>query len=277
MKHVIALGAGVQSSTLALMAARGEIGPMPDAAVFADTGAEPDAVYKWLDWLETQLPFPVYRTQFKDLSKNIAVKSVSKKSGKQYANSPLPLWMRNANGSRGIISRRCTRDYKIQIIHQLIKTQVLGMGKYARLAKITDPVVTQWIGISLDEASRMKPSIMPWIKVTWPLIDQKMTRKDCLEWMAKNGYPTPPRSACVFCPFHSNTEWQRLKDEEPHEFAKAVKAEKEIQEVFKSHCQVTRAEPFLWQGLKPLDSVENFVTGEDIEHMDNECTGVCGV
>lgn len=277
MKHVIALGAGVQSSTLALMAARGEIGPMPDAAVFADTGAEPDAVYKWLDWLETQLPFPVYRTQHKDLSQNIAIKSVSKKSGKKYANSPLPLWMKNKNGSRGIISRRCTRDYKIQVIHQLIKTRVLGLGKWDRLAKYEEPIVTQWIGISADEASRMKPSIMPWIKVTWPLIDKEMTRKDCLEWMTKNGYSTPPRSACVFCPFHSNTEWQRLKDEEPHEFAKAVAAEKEIQEVFKNHCEVTRAEPFLWQGLRPLDSVENFITGEDIEHMDNECTGVCGV
>ena len=41
MKHIISLGAGVQSSTMALMAAHGEIGPMPDCAIFADTGAEP--------------------------------------------------------------------------------------------------------------------------------------------------------------------------------------------------------------------------------------------
>ena len=39
-KHnFLSLGAGVQSSTLALMAAKGEIGPMPDAAIFADTQA----------------------------------------------------------------------------------------------------------------------------------------------------------------------------------------------------------------------------------------------
>jgi hypothetical protein len=53
---VLNLGAGVQSSCLALMAARGEVTPMPDFAVFADTQAEPTNVYKWLDWLETQLP-----------------------------------------------------------------------------------------------------------------------------------------------------------------------------------------------------------------------------
>ena len=43
--RVLSLGAGVQSSTLALMASRGEIGPMPDCAIFADTGAEPAKVY----------------------------------------------------------------------------------------------------------------------------------------------------------------------------------------------------------------------------------------
>ena len=52
---VISLGAGVQSSVMALMAAKGQITPMPDCAIFADTESEPDHVYEWLDWLETQL------------------------------------------------------------------------------------------------------------------------------------------------------------------------------------------------------------------------------
>ena len=47
-KHirVISLGAGVQSTTMALMAAQGEIGPMPDCAIFADTQGEPRKVYE---------------------------------------------------------------------------------------------------------------------------------------------------------------------------------------------------------------------------------------
>ena len=61
MLTILSLGAGVQSSTLALMAAKGEIKPMPDCAIFADTGAEPQGVYDYLDWLEKQLPFPVHR------------------------------------------------------------------------------------------------------------------------------------------------------------------------------------------------------------------------
>lgn len=60
---VISLGGGVQSSVMALMAAEGAIKPMPDFAVFADTGWEPAGVYRHLHWLETKLPFPVRRVQ----------------------------------------------------------------------------------------------------------------------------------------------------------------------------------------------------------------------
>ncbi len=66
--HLLSLGAGVQSSTLALMAAAGEVTPMPLAAIFADTQAEPPSVYRWLDWLEKQLPFPVHRVTAGDLA-----------------------------------------------------------------------------------------------------------------------------------------------------------------------------------------------------------------
>ena len=58
---VLSLGAGVQSSVMALMAAKGQITPMPDYAIFADTQAEPDHLYSWLDGLEEKLPFPVIR------------------------------------------------------------------------------------------------------------------------------------------------------------------------------------------------------------------------
>lgn len=51
----------MQSTVMALMAAKGELEPMPDCAIFADTGYEPEGVYEHLNWLEKQLPFPTYR------------------------------------------------------------------------------------------------------------------------------------------------------------------------------------------------------------------------
>lgn len=59
--RVLSLGAGVQSTTLALLAAHREIEP-PDAAIFADTQWEPAHVYEHLSWLRSPnvLPFPVH-------------------------------------------------------------------------------------------------------------------------------------------------------------------------------------------------------------------------
>ena len=46
---VISLGGGVQSSVIALMATEGLIKPMPDYAIFADTGWEPQGVYRHME------------------------------------------------------------------------------------------------------------------------------------------------------------------------------------------------------------------------------------
>ncbi|MFN7318887.1 MAG: hypothetical protein ACK5S6_05195, partial [bacterium] len=54
--NVISLGAGVQSSCMALMASRNELLDIKvDFAIFADTQDESKKVYDWLDWLENQL------------------------------------------------------------------------------------------------------------------------------------------------------------------------------------------------------------------------------
>src|SRR5512141_936433 len=113
--RVISLGAGVQSTTMALMAARGQIGPMPDCAIFADTGAEPAAVYKHLDWLEPQLPFPVHRVSAGNLRQDIMK---PRKTGK-YALMPIPAYVNSGKG--GMVARSCTRDYKIRPIIKKVR------------------------------------------------------------------------------------------------------------------------------------------------------------
>lgn len=55
--RLLSLGAGVQSTTLAILAAEGAIDPL-DGAIFSDTGWEPAAVYAHLDRLEQQILKP---------------------------------------------------------------------------------------------------------------------------------------------------------------------------------------------------------------------------
>ena len=75
--RILSLGAGVQSSTLALKIKHGEI-PMVDAAIFADVKGEPKNVCTWLDWLEKQLNYPVFRVTYRDLKQDILDAAVGK-------------------------------------------------------------------------------------------------------------------------------------------------------------------------------------------------------
>ena len=58
--RILSLGAGVQSSTMALMADAGEFGVKPDAAVFADTGWEPKPVIQHLEYLKSVISYPIH-------------------------------------------------------------------------------------------------------------------------------------------------------------------------------------------------------------------------
>lgn len=273
--NFLSLGAGVQSSTLALMAACGEIKPMPDAAIFADTQAEPANVYKWLDWLETQLPFPVHRVTKGSLTEaSLTLRKRTRSEGAPYAKSLIPAYVLGPGGELGIMGRSCTYDYKLL---QLLKKQrqLAGIKRGQK-----ECIVTSWIGISFDEIQRMKMSREPWVQHRHPLIEKKMRRDDCIRWMNDNGFPQPPRSACVYCPFHSNKEWKRLRDEEPHEFARAVKFEKDLQKI-KKESQNMRGVPYLHPQRIPLDQVDlDDVPVNQLQlwnTMQNECEGMCGM
>ena len=182
MFSIISLGAGVQSTTMALMAACGEIGPMPDGAIFADTGAEPQGVYRHLDWLEKQLPFPIYRVSVGNLREEI----VAAMTGLGHRMDARPPFF---TSSGGMLRRQCTQDFKILPITRKVR-ELIGLKKGQRGPKT--PVVEQWIGISCDEAMRMKPSRLTYIKHRWPLIEKEMRRSHCLSWNIAKGYPKPP-------------------------------------------------------------------------------------
>lgn len=258
--HVLSLGAGVQSSALALMAARGEFEYMPDCAIFADTQSEPESVYHWLEWLQTQLPFPIHICTKGNLSEESMIVRVSEK-GNKYVKGVIPAFTTDKRNKGGILARQCTFDYKIAPIRKKIK-ELYPKNK-----------IVLWMGISLDEVMRMKDSKVKYIKNYYPLIEKGITRNGCLNWMNNMNYPKPPRSACVFCPFHSNTEWARLKNEEPDEFQRAVDFEKKYQEAVKD---VFDAKPFLHNSRKPLDQID-FSSQKSVDLFNNECEGMCGI
>lgn len=276
--NIISLGAGVQSSAMALMAASGLITPMPDCAIFADTGAEPQAVYRWLDWLEKHLPFPVHRVAAKTSLTDDIGKAGVREDGTPWVKQRVPAFLKNADSTTGMMPRHCTRDYKILPIERVTRDIAQPLRGEKRI------LVTQWIGISWDEMQRAKESRVRWIQHRFPLLERRWRRDDCLKWMTAHGYPAPPRSACVFCPYHSNAEWRRLKREDPEGFKQAVRVERKLQTarqtVDSQRSDAKGSVPYFHRSCVPLDQVDlttDEEKGQKLFGFDNECEGMCGV
>lgn len=264
MINILSLGAGVQSTTMALMAAHGELTPMPDYAIFADTGAEPKHVYEQLDLLEETLPFPVHRVMHKD-----GLESALSTSIKNETFAPVPFFADNG-GSGTILRRQCTREYKIQPIERKAR-ELLGLKKGQRGP--TEIAVSMWIGISADEAQRMKPSRLGWMQNCWPLIDKGMHRHHCLAWMRQHGFKEPKRSACYFCPFSSDRQWLDLKNNDGDAWQKALTMDKRIRDGVRK----AGIELYLHRSRTPLADVDLDPDRDQVDMFGNECEGMCGV
>jgi hypothetical protein len=240
------------------MIARQELPPV-DCAIFSDTVWEPAAVYEWLGWLKTQLPFPVHRVSAGNLRQDTMDRSNS--TGQRFA--AVPWYTLNRDGSKGMGRRQCTAEYKLRPLQRKVVDLMGGKRPKGGCEML--------IGISMDEVWRMKPSRVQYIKNVFPLIDKGMTRQACLRWMEERQYPKPPKSSCIGCPFHSDAQWRALT---PEEFADAIAVDHAIR-----NQPGMRAQQFMHRSLKPLDQVD-FSTAEERGQLNmflNECEGMCGL
>jgi hypothetical protein len=242
----------------------------PEHAIFADTQAEPASVYRWLEMLKEMATYPIHVVTAGSLTEG-TLRTRTSKAGHKYRKRYIPTFA-SMDGEPRLLPRKCTYDFKLIPISKA-KRRIAEIPRGCKT-----PMVRTLIGISLDEAHRMKPAMEPWSENCYPLIDMKLTRSDCLNWIQKNGYPQPPRSACVYCPFHSDKEWLRLKNDEPEEFQKAVEFERDFQRVNAERpAEVTlKHKEFLHSSLVPLDQVK-FRHEKQINLFGNECEGMCGV
>lgn len=173
--------------------------------------------------------------------------------------------------SMGMIRRQCATDYKIVPIRRKVR-ELTGL---TRRRSPDHPVVEQWIGISLDEIIRMKPSREAWQLNRWPLIERRMSRRDCLAWLRRHGYPEPPKSACIGCPFHDDNRWRAIRDDDPAAWADAVGVDQAI----RTGLRGIRGAVYLHRSAVPLDQVDLSTAAEhgQLDLFGNECEGLCGV
>jgi len=264
--RILSLGAGVQSTTILLMMIEGEL-EKPDHVIFADTQWEPNEVYEHLKELEALMQ--QHRIPFHKVTEG-NIRQDALNPGKRSASMPLHTY--NKDGSKGMVRRQCTNEYKIK---PLLKKQreLVGLGKGARSK---EHLATTIIGISYDESQRMRDPAFSWLRNEYPLVDRKITREACLQWCANHGHKTPPRSACIGCPFKSQNEWRKLHDTMPVEWADAVEFDRELRGLNKSTR--FKGDLYLHSQVKPLDEVD-LRTDQEMgiyTLWDTECAGMCG-
>lgn len=213
--RLLNLGAGVQSTTLVLLAAEGVL-EKPDAGIFADTGWEPAAVYAQLDRLQAvfdAMGVPLYRVSNGHL-RNDAIDP-------EHRYASVPYFIRNPDGTDGMGRRQCTSEYKLAPINRKVR-ELLGAAApdFRRVPK--GRVAEQWIGFSTDEVHRVddKRSVRYAYK-RHPLLELNMSRKDCTRFLESRGW-SATKSACIGCPYHGNRAWRDLRDNHPEEWDDAV-------------------------------------------------------
>lgn len=253
--RVISFGGGVQSSAMLLMGLDGMFGDIPGAAVFSDTKGEPSDVYDWIEFMRQEVaPFPIHVCSFGSLIEGVEAKRMK---------ASIPWHSTKLSGGHLLMPRFCTTSYKIEPFQKMAR----------KLAPKRAPIET-WIGISTDEAHRMKPSRNNRFTHRWPLIELGMSRDDCIAYVqAKTGF-TPPRSACWFCPFKADNEWQKMKQDNPDLFSQACAFDEAHRE---SHPKWGR-DRYLHKSLLPLSQVDFSGEGKAkvVDQFGNECEGMCG-
>lgn len=234
-----------------LMAAEGRFGDVPELAIFADTLHEPPSVYEHLDFLEEQVAGRI------EIARVSAGDLLSEATSRKF--NPIPLYLRNADGTSSIGRRQCTKEFKLYPIRHELRRRGYGEKK----------PVDMWIGISMDEIQRMKPSGRKWVTNSWPL----MNRNDCLAWWRER-YPDRllAKSACYFCPYKRDRDWSAMRLEDPESFAKAVAADEAMRDAGEGR------EQFVSPSLIPLVEVTTAEDrGQTVMDFGDECEGLCGV
>lgn len=276
--RILMLGAGLQSSCIAEMVVEGEL-PRIDFAVFADTGDEPPWVYEQVWYLAGRLAsvnIPLIVTYFSKTSLSQTAKTVKGKF------ASMPVYVRDAhNGRISMLKRQCTNDWKIEPTRGEVRGWLLERG----LAKqITDKLgrtsrrvnsnvkVEIMLGISWDEITRMKDNGPGWTINTFPLIDRRMTRLACAQWLTDHGLPLPKKSSCIMCPFHDNDYWAFLEEEHPAIFEEACAFDDWLRTP-EGQAAMSRIEgvAYLHRSAKPLREID-FRTKLPMEEL---CDGFC--
>lgn len=242
MTCILSWGCGVQSTTLGEMSARGDL-PRLDAILTSDTGWERQATYDIRDW---------YAARWRKMGMYVEIiegGDIQREGAAEHIH--IPFWTSDG----GPLQRQCTRHFKITPIKR--RSRELA-GYHATLSPHPPPgSIEMWLGISLDEYTRMKHSRVQFIVHRYPLVELRINRQDCIDWLRQRDLPVPVKSACIGCPYRRASEWLEMREQAPDEFLAAIAFdESNRHNPLAVRGKSTDDELYIWRGGEPLASAD---------------------
>lgn len=242
MLKVVSCGGGVQSTAMLVLAVQGVIDYK--IFIFCNVGddSEHPATLQYVR--EVAMPYAkengIEMIELQKVKRTGETETLYQRLTRPDSRS-IDIPVRMSNGAPG--NRSCTADFKIKVVDRWLREQN---------AKIEGAQVG--IGISLDEFQRMKPNMDPstrdWKENKFPLIDLRLTRRDCIDIIHRARLPVPPKSACWFCPFHPLTRWQEMRIDDPELFQKSCELEHLLNE---RRASMGKDKVYFTSKLKPLE------------------------
>lgn len=291
MIRLLSLGAGVQSTTLALMVCEGRLDRL-DGAIFADTGWEPRRVYDHLARLEAALAeagVPLHRVSAGNLRDDLVNADRRFAGIPYYILAPADMTVAEAvewepcgtcgagptvpctgdagceprpptrhvdrpatrSEREGMGRRQCTKEYKLGPINRKVR-ELLGASPPDFRTVPRGRTAEQWIGFSADEIGRVNDGRSPgYVRPRYPLIDLGMDRKACERWLTSRGWVGVSKSACIGCPYTTNAGWREMRDQRPDDWADVVDLDERIRKGGARGANL-RGEAFLHRSRIPL-------------------------
>lgn len=256
---IILLGLGVQSTCLYLKSSLGQF-PRADYAIFSDVGGEAEPTYRYLEfllqWQKKHKGIPIHVLKVKNLYKDL----LSLKQEQRF--TTIPAFTKNADGSIGMLKRQCTAEYKIVPVDNFIRDSIYLLPKRARR-----PQTDLWYGISTDEIERAAIPQARWKLNIYPFLcmqvdsygnstglpwGQKIDRQGIIQWYKTNGFPVPPKSSCIFCPYQSDEAWEDKKNNNPEDFNAAIKIDEAIRNMT---SRGIKSPVYLHRSCRPLKEI----------------------
>lgn len=245
--QVWSCGGGTQSGAIAALIRLGKL-PRPDFAYMTDTGREKSSTWPFVD--------DFIRPALAAVGLELTVVKASEFARLDvfWNDTVLLPGYTNITGNVGKLSPFCSGKWKRDVAERWMRS--IG-------------IVTcrNWIGISRDEARRIRAQHRPWLELWYPLIfEVPLHRYQCVELIRSEGWKGHiPHSACYMCPNLSDAEWIDMKTNWPTDFALACNLEAET--------RLNDPHFYLHPSCVPLAEVDFFA--QTTMFADRGCTTGC--